>query len=524
MRAALLLHLSRARRLRLLALALALALALLPDVAPRGPARPSSGLLAAARFGVGGGAAGPLSSSSSSSSPDFCARRDLYPNCWRWKHDPAVRRLLPHIVLVGNELFQQLPTIGYGGIETSVDTMAGALVRMGIPFHAIVPARRDSVEMPFTVLETAVGPNGRGGFVPEYVREVNLLLEEGRNASRETEEPHVRGERVGQGRTLYTDGGTKTVAFDQTLVVWGQSEWSQAFAVNADAMITSHHDGGGPPTPHWNRRLKNVRHRFLSHDQRGRWTTPGHEAFNISRVIPHGLNPDAFRLCEDKGYLLWVAGFNWGWEGKGLDIFIEMAKARPQYKFVAHGSGNDGIAGRLRDLEKELKNFEFRGPLLRGENHTKAFCEASAFVMPTHESIGESFGLTVIESLSKGVPVIASMNGAVPEILAIPGPERNGVSPYGTTCGRGDLSTVVPCYVAAADRYRGRTRAQAEAIQSDTRMRFDEHTVVDAMLGLSLDTLVGVGRLPVGAGGVVVAAATAAAAAGGAAAAPARGA
>ena len=40
--------------------------------------------------------------------------------------------------------------------------------------------------------------------------------------------------------------------------------------------------------------------------------------------------------------------------------------------------------------------------------------------------------MTVIESLSKGVPVISSTAGAVPEILDVPG--RFGDSPQGSAC------------------------------------------------------------------------------------------
>ena len=43
-------------------------------------------------------------------------------------------------------------------------------------------------------------------------------------------------------------------------------------------------------------------------------------------------------MCPDEGYFLWVAAFDWGWKEKGIHIFLEMAKARPAYKFVAYGA------------------------------------------------------------------------------------------------------------------------------------------------------------------------------------------
>jgi hypothetical protein len=402
--------------------------------------------------------------------PDVC-QRAAYPACWRWRHSRAFRALRPVLYVVGNELYQQLPTVGYGGIEASVDTLAGAMASMGLAFTAIVPSRRlgpGDASLPFRVLETDFVATGRGGGVGAFVNDVKGILE----------------------REVEADAEADAVAAvaRRPHIAWGQSDWSQNFAGLVDVQITSHHDGGGPQRPDWDFRLPNVVHRFLSVDQRSRWTRPGDDVYNRTRIIPHGLNDDAFVTCPDGGYFLWVAGFGWGWEGKGLHIFVEMARLRPSYTFVAYGSGSEAIAARLRDVERSMPNFSFRGPLLRGANHTAAFCGASAFVMPTHEAIGESFGLTVIESLSKGVPVIASTNGAVPEILDVPG--RVGVSPYGTTC------RDIECYVAAADRYATRSPAASAAIQAYTRARFDERRVVDALLNFTIAAMEDMGIVP----------------------------
>ena len=112
----------------------------------------------------------------------------------------------------------------------------------------------------------------------------------------------------------------------------------------------------------------------------------------------------------------------------------------PELQFVAYGAykKREDLKDKLNNIAKELSNFEFRGELTRGQKHKDVFCGATAFFMPTHDTIGESFGMTVIEALSKGVPVIASVNGAVPEILDIRDAQGkradNGSSPYGHTC------------------------------------------------------------------------------------------
>ena len=105
--------------------------------------------------------------------------------------------------------------------------------------------------------------------------------------------------------------------------------------------------------------------------------------------------------------------------------------------------------------------------------------------MPTHASLGESFGLTIIESLSKGVPVIASTSGSVPEVLDVPGPGRAGTTIFGTTCEGKDMG----CYVGAVDAYALRTPAASAILQKAARERFDMLRVVDSMLNFTIDAL-----------------------------------
>ena len=212
--------------------------------------------------------------------------------CWAWKHDRALQALAPVIVLVGNEAVQQLPTVGYGGIETSVDNTARALHQLGVDFFAVVPriTQPAAEPLPFRVLETPnfAAQSGRDKWA--FVAEVKGVL------AREMEE---------SGRPL---------------VIWGQSDWSQDFSEAGLVAITSHHDGGGPPNPSWNRNMPSVRHRFLCRDQQSRWMQPGEPVAALSRIIPHGLNGGDFRLCESKGYFLWVAGLSWGVFGTATRI------------------------------------------------------------------------------------------------------------------------------------------------------------------------------------------------------------
>jgi hypothetical protein len=82
----------------------------------------------------------------------------VYPACTSWLQSLQDNVVL---VLVGNELYQQLPTVGYGGIETSVDNIASALHQMKIPFIGLVPKRKLVQDLGFRILETEIFANGK---------------------------------------------------------------------------------------------------------------------------------------------------------------------------------------------------------------------------------------------------------------------------------------------------------------------------------------------------------------------------
>ncbi len=207
------------------------------------------------------------------------------------------------------------------------------------------------------------------------------------------------------------------------------------------------------------------------------------EQFARTRIIPHGLGPSDFKLCPDGGYFLWVAALDWGWEAKGLHIFGELAKRHPEHKFVAYGHAQKQPAVRDKLLAETaaLPNFVYGSALIRGQEHTDAFCGATAFFMPTQPSIGESFGLTVIEALSKGVPVITSTAGAPAEILGVPG--RHGIVDVGAAC------ETIDEYELALQKFSSRSPEASARTQAFAAALYSSHVVVDNMLGLTLDLL-----------------------------------
>ncbi len=104
---------------------------------------------------------------------------------------------------------------------------------------------------------------------------------------------------------------------------------------------------------------------------------------------------------------------------KGLDYFIVMAKRVlehvPNAIFIIAGSGD--MERRLMTQAAELgiaDHVLFIG-FLRGRQIEEAYGMADLFVVP---SVSEPFGLTVLESMAHGTPVIVSKQSGVSEIIA----------------------------------------------------------------------------------------------------------
>jgi len=103
---------------------------------------------------------------------------------------------------------------------------------------------------------------------------------------------------------------------------------------------------------------------------------------------------------------------------KGVDYLVKAAKRvveyAPRVLFVIAGSG---------DMEEQImqevaalglsKNFIFTG-FLRGEELSRVYNAADLFVSP---SVSEPFGLTSLEALAHGTPVIMSKQSGASEVL-----------------------------------------------------------------------------------------------------------
>jgi len=103
---------------------------------------------------------------------------------------------------------------------------------------------------------------------------------------------------------------------------------------------------------------------------------------------------------------------------KGPDYFVEAAAKVLQQdsnvRFVMAGSGD--MLNRMISLvakKRISKNFHFTG-FLRGEDVNRMFALSDVYVMP---SVSEPFGISPLEAMSSGVPVIISKQSGVSEVL-----------------------------------------------------------------------------------------------------------
>jgi glycosyltransferase involved in cell wall biosynthesis len=291
------------------------------------------------------------------------------------------------ILLIGNEYYQQFPVLDYGGIEICVENIANGLYQLGFEFEVIVPKIiKKNTLYNFQIHEVECGPSNISGVSSKtYIELVKK---------------HILN------NNLKPD------------IIWSQSNWSADCLHDLGIpIICTIHDSNIDMVKSGNiKYYKNVKYRFVSNFllEENFKGIEYSELKNKSFFLFTGLTEDQFIFEQKKdNYFLWVAGLNWGWTNKGLDIFIQLSKDYQKKDFVCYGTGNKDIEQRLKNLN--ISNFHYMGNLERGEKHTKVFSKANKFLMLTR--IPEAFGRTTIESISKGTPVIATNIGANKELI-----------------------------------------------------------------------------------------------------------
>ncbi|RAV99974.1 hypothetical protein DQQ10_15550 [Pseudochryseolinea flava] len=97
-----------------------------------------------------------------------------------------------------------------------------------------------------------------------------------------------------------------------------------------------------------------------------------------------------------------------------LDAAVEVLKEFPKARFVVAGSGD--LFGEVIEHVARMKlsaKFHFTG-FLRGSEIDRIWAMTDVYVMP---SVSEPFGITPLEAVQAGVPVIISKQSGVAEVM-----------------------------------------------------------------------------------------------------------
>jgi glycosyltransferase involved in cell wall biosynthesis len=130
-------------------------------------------------------------------------------------------------------------------------------------------------------------------------------------------------------------------------------------------------------------------------------------SFGRTRFVWNGIDPSELMYSETKGdYFLFIVSHLSRARQKGIAIAIALAEH----------FGARLIVGAVADDPAPIvsPNVEYRGPI-DGVEKADLLAGARALLFPTQFT--ESFGLVIAEALFSGTPVIASRNGACPELI-----------------------------------------------------------------------------------------------------------
>lgn len=102
---------------------------------------------------------------------------------------------------------------------------------------------------------------------------------------------------------------------------------------------------------------------------------------------------------------------------KRVDLLIEaFARLKPKqnnYSLIIAGDGPVEVVQQLQHLAEPISNIHFIG-FIKGENKANLFASCDVFCSP---SPYETFGLTVLEAMASGIPVVSVNSGGVSDYL-----------------------------------------------------------------------------------------------------------
>lgn len=283
------------------------------------------------------------------------------------------------IVLISSGYDYEFPHPACGGSEGCTERLAIGLNKSNYNFNVICAKRKEIKSYPFSVIETDALP----------------------------EKYHI-------GSNYQSEAIDLAISLNPDLIITQSFHWKLNTA--KCPVFVNVHGGGDGVLGETGQRENNVHFKFISKTQMERCIKNRPELGNNSFLCYTSLLNEDFAFEQKGEYFLWCASLFWGFQAKGLDLFIELSSIYPEYNFFAYGMGDGKIEKYLREeVEPNFINFKFKGFLDRYQDHGKVFSKAIAFCQ--FSRLQESFGRTTIEAMSKGVPIIHFDSGATPELV-----------------------------------------------------------------------------------------------------------
>ncbi|MEV5338532.1 glycosyltransferase [Streptomyces sp. NPDC052676] len=190
-------------------------------------------------------------------------------------------------------------------------------------------------------------------------------------------------------------------------------------------------------------------------------------------TVPNGVRPDASGEAEHRPrgrQVLFLARLH---PRKRPEAFVEMAalvhRRMPDARFTLHGADEGALPEVLRLIAAHgLEGVVSYGGALEHAEAVRAYARAAVYVLP---SVDEPFGMTLIEALAAGTPVVCTDTCGIAEELAARGA---GVVTDGSPR---ELADAV-CGLLADD---GRREALAAAGRRAVAEAFSVHAVTDRL-------------------------------------------
>jgi len=133
-----------------------------------------------------------------------------------------------------------------------------------------------------------------------------------------------------------------------------------------------------------------------------------------TRFVLNGLDPSELTYSSSKAdYVLFLASMDRAIE-KGLDLAILLAKQKGFHLVVAGTAGTQAKIERVAEICKAVR-ATYLGDV-RGTRKAELLAAAKALLVPSR--LDEGFGLTLVEAMMSGTPVICSDKGAFREIVS----------------------------------------------------------------------------------------------------------